>query len=70
MAPKRVSRKQRTSEFTKGVLVPSRLHEPAVLNPKRSLGLTEKSADEDQVTSETPAQVVAGFKSISAGFDD
>jgi len=28
MAPKRVNRKQRTSKFTKGVPVPSRIHEP------------------------------------------
>ena len=47
MAPKRGYRKQRTSKFTKGVLVPSRLHEPGFFDPENSLGLTE-----DQVTSE------------------
>jgi len=64
MAPKRGYRKRKTSKFTKGVLVPSRLHEPGFFDPENSLGSTE-----DQVTSETPAQIV-GLKSISAGFDD
>jgi len=41
MASKRVIRKRRTSKFTKGVLVPSRLHEPGFLDPENSLGLTE-----------------------------
>jgi len=37
MAPKRDNRKQRTSKFTKVVLVPSRAHEPG-FDPKNSLG--------------------------------
>jgi len=64
MAPKRSFRKPRTSKFKKGVLVPSRLHEPGFYDPENLLGSTE-----DQVTSETPAQIV-GLKSITAGFDD
>jgi len=69
MTPKRVNRKQRTSKFTMRVLVPIRLLEPDLFDPENSIGFIEKSADEDQITSETPAQIV-GSKSISAGFDD
>ena len=64
MAPKKGYRKSRTSKFEKGVLVPSRLHEPGFFDPENSLGSTE-----DQVIQETPAQI-ARLKSISARFDD
>ena len=64
MAPKRGYKKPRTSKFKKGGLVPSRLHEPGFFDPENSLGSAE-----DQVASETPAQIV-GLKSISDRFGD